>query len=164
MNGRRVQIGNVEEYFAIDKCLTNPTRQVRPPHHRVVRGRVAVRRDCTKAGTIERLDRADGGPANLVRAVQDVLKYRHKVACRRIDDLQQLLHCSLPPQRFGKFSLALGKLAPQIGYQLLGVGQRAVVRRAHLWTSSGLTFRADYTVIGTGYQRLSVGTSAAVGK
>ena len=39
-------------------------------------------------------------------------------------------------------------LAPQIGNDLLEIGERAVRRRTHLRTSSGPTFRADHTAIG----------------
>jgi hypothetical protein len=49
--------------------------------------------------------------------------------------------------RFVQLGSALDKLTLQIGYELLGIGERAVGRRAHLRTSSGPTLRADHTVI-----------------
>jgi hypothetical protein len=60
----------------------------------------------------------------------------------------------------GKFSLELGKLTFEIGYPLLiGSGECAVTRRAHLRTSSGPTFRVDHTVpTPAGHHRLSIGT------
>jgi hypothetical protein len=42
----------------------------------------------------------------------------------------------------------------EIGDPLLGIGDRAVGRRAHLRTSSGPIFRADHTLIDTGYPQV----------
>ena len=44
--------------------------------------------------------------------------------------------------------LGTRSLAPQIGNDLLEIGELAVRRRTHLRTSSGPTFRADHTAIG----------------
>jgi hypothetical protein len=49
-------------------------------------------------------------------------------------------------QHFVALGSALGKLPLQLGYKLLRIGKRAVGHRAHLRTSSGLTFRADHTL------------------
>src|SRR6516162_8405124 len=43
--------------------------------------------------------------------------------------------------------LGTRSLAPQIGNDLLEIGELAVRRRTHLGTSSGPTFRADHTAI-----------------
>jgi len=55
---------------------------------------------------------------------------------------------------FIALGFALGKLTFEIGDPLLGIGERAVGRRAHLRTSSRPTFRADHTMIDTGHRRL----------
>jgi hypothetical protein len=66
--------------------------------------------------------------------------------------------CQLLFERLVTLGLALEKLTSQIGYELLGIRERAVGRHAHLRTSSGPTFRADHTVIDTGHHMFSIGT------
>src|SRR6516165_2238075 len=50
-------------------------------------------------------------------------------------------------QRPRRARLGTRSLAPQIGNDLLEIGELAVRRRTHLRTSSGPTFRADHTAI-----------------
>ena len=57
--------------------------------------------------------------------------------------------CQLLFERLVTLGLALEKLTSQIGYELLGIRERAVGRHAHLRTSSGPTLWADHTVIST---------------
>src|SRR5215831_8447912 len=81
--------------------------------------------------------------------LQYCLEHWCEFAGRGIDDLQDFSGRRLPLQRLGMFSLTLGKLTFEIGDPLLRIGERAVGRRAHLRTSSGPTFRADHTMIGS---------------
>jgi len=78
---------------------------------------------------------------------QHRIKYRCETTRRRVDDAQYLGGRGLLT-RFGKFSLTLGKLTFEIGYPPLGIGERAVGRRAHLRTLSDRLFWADRTVSG----------------
>jgi len=50
------------------------------------------------------------------------VEHRREVAGRGIDDLQYLGGGGLLLAGFGKFSLTLGQLTSQIGYELLGIG------------------------------------------
>src|SRR6516225_7073508 len=50
-------------------------------------------------------------------------------------------------RRSRRARLGTRSLAPQIGNDLLEIGELAVRRRTHLRTSSGPTFRADHTAI-----------------
>ena len=50
------------------------------------------------------------------------VEHRREVAGRGVDDLQHLGGRGLLLQRFGEFSLTLGKPMSQIGYTLLGIG------------------------------------------
>src|SRR6516225_7001510 len=100
-----------------------------------------------------------------MRLFQDRIEHGLEVAGGAVDDLQYLGARGLLGERlvtlgFALVTLgpALSKLTMQIGYELLGTGERAVGRRAHLRTSSGPTFRADHTVIEAGHHRLPIGT------
>src|SRR5215471_9391380 len=84
----------------------------------------------------------DGSLAQAQRFFEHRVEHRRESAGRRIDYPQYLGGRGLLLTRFSKFSLTFGKLTLQIGYKLLGIGERAVGRRAHLRTSSGPTFRA----------------------
>jgi hypothetical protein len=72
---------------------------------------------------------AENGAAQAHRLFQHHVEHRREIARRRIDDLQYLGSPGLPLQRLvtqclavGKFSLTLGKLTLQIGYELFGIG------------------------------------------
>ena len=72
---------------------------------------------------------AENGAAQAHRPFQHHVEYRPEVAGRGVDDLQYLGGRGLPLQRLvtlgsavGKFSLTLGKLTLQIGYELFGIG------------------------------------------
>src|SRR5215472_10047356 len=56
------------------------------------------------------------------RLFQHGVKHRREIARRGVDDAQHLGNGGLLLTRFRKFSLTLGKLTLQIGYQLLGIG------------------------------------------
>ena len=73
------------------------------------------------------------------RLLEDRVEYRREVAGRGIDDLQHLGGRGLLLERLVTLGSAFGKLTMQIGYELLGIGKRAVGRRAHLRASSGPT-------------------------
>jgi len=92
------------------------------------------------------------------------VEHGSEVTGRGVDDAQDLggrglLLQPLVTLGFARVTLgsALRKLTFEIGYPLLGTGERAVGRRAHLRTSSGPIFRADHTVIATGDHMLSIG-------
>ena len=105
------------------------------------------------------------GIAQPHRLFQHRIEHRGEVAGRGVDHLQYLggrdllLQCLVTFSfAVGEFGSAFGKLTFEIGDPLLGIGQGAVGRRAHLRTSSRPTFRVDHTVIDPGYHRLSTGT------
>ena len=105
------------------------------------------------------------GIAQPHRLFQHRIEHRGEVAGRGVDHLQYLggrdllLQCLVTFSfAVGEFGSAFGKLTFEIGDPLLGIGQGAVGRRAHLRTSSRPTFRVDHTVIDPGYQRLLTGT------
>src|SRR5215468_10289619 len=90
------------------------------------------------------------------RLLENCVEDRYQIAGRGIDYLEDLGGCGLliscrVTLGFGlsKLGFALGKLTSQIGYELLGIGERAVGRHAHLRTSSEPIFRADHTVVNT---------------
>jgi hypothetical protein len=68
-------------------------------------------------------------------------------------DLQDLRHCSLLSLALVPLSLRLRELAPEIGDDLLRIGEGAVRRRAHLRTSSGRLPRADHMLMSAGRDR-----------
>src|SRR6516165_1265958 len=90
------------------------------------------------------------------------VEHRRESAWRAVDDAQHLGSCGLLLERLVTLGFALSKLTLQIGHELLGIGEHAVGRRAHLRTSSGPTFRADHTVIDTGCHRSPIGTVSRV--
>jgi hypothetical protein len=60
--------------------------------------------------------------AEAQRLLQDRVEHRGEIAGGGIDDLQYFGGRGLLLTRFDKFSLTLGKLTFQIGYELLGIG------------------------------------------
>ena len=81
--------------------------------------------------------------AECVRLVQDRFEYPRKVAGRGIDDLEDFGRGGLLFQGLGEFGRpliklrsALGKLALEIGDDLLRISYRTIRLRAHLRTSS----------------------------
>jgi hypothetical protein len=61
------------------------------------------------------------GAAERMRLFQDRIEHRREIAVRRIDDLQDLGHRVLAGQRFVALGSALGKLALQVGIDLMGI-------------------------------------------
>jgi hypothetical protein len=64
---------------------------------------------------------AEGTAADPKCFFEDGVEYPCKIARRGVDDLQHFGSRSLLLKRLVKFSLTLGKPAPQIGYQLLRI-------------------------------------------
>src|SRR6516165_1688654 len=106
--------------------------------------------------------KAESCPAKMQCFVEHCIEHRAEVARRRIDDLEDLGGRGLPLQRLGKFSFTLGKLTFEIGDPLLGIGERAVGRRAHFADLVGTDLSGGSYRIDTGRHRLSIGTSAEV--
>jgi hypothetical protein len=63
-----------------------------------------------------------GRPAQHVRLFQYHVEYGGEITARGIDDLQYLGGRGLPLQPLVTLGFALGKLASQISYELLGIG------------------------------------------
>jgi len=96
-----------------------------------------------EAFAIEGPQITEGSATQVQRLVQHRVEDRREAAGGGVDDLQHLGHRRSLGQRLVALGFALGKLTMQIGYELLGIGERAVGRCAHLRTrrdrSSGST-------------------------
>jgi hypothetical protein len=75
-----------------------------------------------KAFSIEGSKQSKRCLAETHRLFQHRLEHGREAARRGIDDLQHLGHCGLALQRLFALGSAFGKLTPQIGYELFGIG------------------------------------------
>ena len=126
-----VQIGNVDKACAFQQWagdwIFGTSISVAQPTGKGLRGRTDRHR--TKVFAVEELQAAGDDPTEGVRLFQNCVEHGGEVAGRGIDDLQDLSGRGLPLERLvslglalGKFSLTVGKLTLQIGYELLGIG------------------------------------------
>jgi hypothetical protein len=94
-----------------------------------IRRRYGVERNRAKEIPVIAIEHPVRGLAQVCGLVEHCIEHRREIAGRGIDDLQNLSGRGLPFQRrvtlglaLGKFSLTLGKLTLQIGYELFGIG------------------------------------------
>jgi hypothetical protein len=118
--------------------------------------RETPRRRETGALAVDKPKRALYRTTEPERLFEHRVEHGPEVARRAVDNLQDFGGSGLALQPFVTLGSTFGKLALQIGYELFGIGQRAIGRRTHSRTSSGPTFRADHTVIDAADHRLSI--------
>ena len=74
-----------------------------------------TRRNGTEMLAVKELQAANGDVAQAVRLFEDRVEYRREIACRCVDDRQDLGGRGLARQRLVTLGFALGKLPFQIG-------------------------------------------------